>query len=99
MFTVLEVATRLANAHRTEDPKTTAIYLAEARDEVRLVEVTGSVAEAAKNEVLPFRFAPRPEQGIPFPVVVILLSQQEWESLGRKELMLPTGWENLKLVA
>lgn len=93
MRTVFEVAKELAKAHREEDPATTAIYLSEAPGEVRLIEVSGSVGSAGPKEVLPFRFAERPDQGIDYPSVVILLSPQEWEAVHRGELSLPQGWD------
>ncbi|WP_437735824.1 hypothetical protein [Sorangium sp. So ce1335] len=93
MKPVLEVAKELAQAHREEDPATTAIYLSEAPGEIRLIEVSGSVGSAGPKEVLPFRFAERPDQGIDYPSVVILLSPQEWEAVHRGELSLPRGWD------
>lgn len=88
--TVEDVARVLAEAHRNEDPETTEIYLAEAVDEVRLVEISGSVGNS--GEVLPFRFAPQPSQGIPYPSTVILLSLEEWAQIQRGDLSLPEGW-------
>lgn len=92
MRTVLEVAEDLARSHRREDPATRAIYLAPApgNDEVRLVEVSGSLGSA--GEVLPFRFTARPDQDIPYPSVVVLLSIDEWQDLLDGKLKLPPGW-------
>ena len=86
-----DVARELAEAHRKEDP-TTTVFLAEdpGEDEVRLVEVSDSVETS--GEVLPFRFAARPDQGIPYASVVILLSESEWARVQRGELRLPEGW-------
>jgi hypothetical protein len=53
----------MAESHRKEDPATTAVFLAEDPAEVRLVEVSRSVSSA--GEVLPFRFAARPDLGVP----------------------------------
>jgi len=58
-----------------------------------LVEVSGSLASNGPGEVLPFRFQPQPEQGIPYASVVVLLSPSEWEAVGRGELALPQGWD------
>ena len=51
-----EVAKELAEAHRKEDPATSDVFLAPHPAEVRLVEVSGSLAPS--GEVLPFRFGP-----------------------------------------
>ncbi len=87
-----EVALELAEAHRKEDPETRAVFLSDDPDqvEVRLVEVSGSVESS--GEVLPFRFAPRPDKGIPYASVVVLLSEDEWDRVYRGELHLPQGW-------
>lgn len=85
-----EVAKELAEAHLKEDPSTTAVFLAEDRAEVRLVEVSGSIVTS--GEVLPFRFAARPDRGVPYPSVVVLLSEDDWARIERGELELPPGW-------
>ncbi len=90
---VEDVARELAAAHRSEDPERVEIYLAEAADEVRLLEVSKSVGDS--GEVLPFRFAPQPKQGIPYPSTVILLSVEEWRRVQAGELVLPEGWGGL----
>ena len=85
-----EVAKKLAAAHRQEDPETREIFLAPHATEVRLVEVSGSLAPS--GEVLPFRFAPSPEHGVPYPSVVVLLSVDDWASIQRGDLKLPADW-------
>lgn len=90
MKTILEVARELATMHRQEDPETEEVYLADADDEVRLVEVSRSIPWS--GEILPFRFTPRPDQGIPYPSIVILLNPDEWEALRSGKLALPKGW-------
>jgi hypothetical protein len=92
MKPILEVARELAEAHRVEDPKTKSVFLAEGEDEVRLVEVSGSIGNS--GEVLPFRFAPHPERGIPYASVVVLLSEDDWLRLKKGDLTLPPGWGN-----
>jgi len=84
------VANDLARAHRRDDRATVAIYQARAQDEVRLVEVTGSVGTT--NDVLPFRMGARPDLGVPFASVVVLLSPDEWQSVEQGKLSLPSGW-------
>jgi hypothetical protein len=93
MRLVADVAADLAKAHKAEDPETQAIYLAkssESASEVRLVEVSGSLG--GSGEVLPFRFAPRDDLGVPYASVVVLLSPEDWERLNKGELSLPAGW-------
>lgn len=87
-----EVARELAEAHREADPTTQAVYLAldPAGREIRLVEVSGSVGTT--GEVLPFRFGPRVDQGIPYPSIVVLLSPDEWKQLEAGQLELPESW-------
>jgi hypothetical protein len=90
MKPILEVAQDLARAHRAEDPETRAVFLADDATEVRLVEVSGSVGSS--GEVLPFRFAPRPDLDVPYASVVLLLSEDDWRRVERGELELPPGW-------
>lgn len=90
MKTIPEVAHELAQAHRLEDPDTKSVFLAESDSEVRLVEVSGSVGTS--GEVLPFRFAPRPDLGVPYASVVVLLSEDDWHRVERGSLSLPDGW-------
>jgi len=93
MKSLFDVATDLAKAHKAEDPETKAIYLAggsESSAEVRLVEVSGSLGPS--GEVLPFRFPPRSDLGVPYASVVVLLSAEDWARLERGELFLPDGW-------
>ncbi|MBI2389526.1 MAG: hypothetical protein HYV09_08010 [Deltaproteobacteria bacterium] len=87
---IFEVAKELAQAHRAEDPETKSVFLAESDTEVRLVEVSGSVGTS--GEVLPFRFAARPDLGVPYASVVVLLSEDDWRRIERGELALPAGW-------
>ena len=68
--------------------------------EVRLVEVSGSLATS--GEVLPFRFAPRADLGVPYASVVVLLGLEDWERVKNGQLSLPEGWghpEDLKQIA
>jgi len=90
MKTIPEVARELADAHRAEDPDTRSVFLARSEREVRLVEVSGSVDSS--GEVLPFRFASRPDLGVPYPSVVLLLGEDDWRRVEAGELALPDGW-------
>lgn len=98
MKTVSEVAAELAKAHVADDPQTTDVYFLEGiSDEVRLVEVSGSLGNTGPGEVLPFRFQPQPESGVPYASVVVLLSPAEWTAVENDELKLPDGWDKAKL--
>ena len=89
-----EVARDLAAAHRKEDPETCSVFLAPHSEEVRLVEVSGSVADS--GEVFPFRFGARPDLGIPFQSVIVLLGNGDWTLLSKGELRLPSGWGTIE---
>ena len=88
-----EVAKELAEAHRKEDPETQEVFLAPHPAEVRLVEVSGSLAPS--GEIFPFRFAPSPEHGVPYASVVVLLSIDDWGKIQRGDLKLPPDWGTL----
>jgi hypothetical protein len=87
---IFDVAKELAEAHRAEDPETKSVFLAESDTEVRLIEVSGSVGTS--GEVLPFRFVARPDLGVPYASVLVLLSEDDWKRMERGELALPPGW-------
>src|SRR5437667_91714 len=92
-----EVAKVLADAHRKEDPQTKVVFLSKSDQEVRLIEVSGSVGTT--GEVLPFRFAASPKEGIDYPAVVILLSEEDWKKVEDGQLGLPEGWETPRKIA
>jgi hypothetical protein len=75
----------------SDDPSITEIYWAPHDREVRLVEITSSIAD--KGEVLPFRFTPDPSD-VPYQSVIVLLSLGDWRR--RKELEWPNGFEKLE---
>lgn len=62
----------------------------EGDDVVRLLEVTGSVGTT--NEILPFTFAARPDEGLRVAMSVTLVSEEEHAALCTGELDLPDGW-------
>jgi hypothetical protein len=98
MRTVPEIAVELAKAHKEDDPQTTDVYFVEGvDDEVRLVEVSGSLSNGGPGEVLPFRFTAQPADGVPFPSVVVLLSPSEWDAVAHDKLKLPAGWDKARL--
>jgi len=88
----LQTARELAAAHRQADPGTRLIFLQPDVDEreIRLLEV--SAAAPTSGELYAFSFTARPDLGIPYPSVVLLLSDEEWEDVQRGNLQLPNGW-------
>lgn len=86
------VAREVAAAHCEQDPDTTAVYLVPdpAGAEIRLVEVSRALGTV--GEILPYRFKPTPERGVPYATVIILLSPADWEQLQQGQLELPQGW-------
>ena len=95
-LTIDQVANDLAQAHRAADPKTTIIkhFEMNRQDEIYLLEVSASAPTS--GEVLPFRFAPDPANGVPYPSVVILLSPDEWQMVEKGQLSLPHDWDLTK---
>lgn len=89
MPSVEETARLLAEEHSGEDDGLQAVYWAPSEDEVRLVEVSTSVAD--RGEVLPFRFTPDPPD-VPYPSVVILLGPGDWTRVERHEMALPPSF-------
>jgi hypothetical protein len=86
-------AVDLADAHRKEDPKTSEVFLFPDPHlaDVRLLEVSGSAPRS--GDVLPFRFAPRPDLGVNYASTVILLSPDEWSAVLSGSLPLPPDWD------
>ncbi len=92
--TVEEAAEDLAATHRHNDPETLEIYRIPAGNEIRLLEVTGSIGPA--GDLLPFRFRARPDLGVPYASVVVLASPSEWRDLQAGRLHLPVEFGKLE---
>ena len=91
----LENAAReLVEAHREADSGVSHAFLSRKDNEIRIVEVTDSVGTT--NEIIPFRFKSRPDLGVPYPSVIILLSPDELGLLKKDKLKLPKGWGSFK---
>jgi hypothetical protein len=58
-------------------------------DPIKLLEVD-SLTEP--SGVMPLGFRPMPEQGIPFPSIVVVVTPQEFTRIKSGELPLPHGW-------
>ena len=87
-----DTAVELVQSHREVEPNLRLVYLYRdpAGREVRLVEIVDGSPSA--EEVLPFRFAPDEARGVPYPVVIVELSPEEFQRVERGELPLPAGW-------
>ena len=91
MKSIDDVAHELAAAHRREDPSTQAVYFLRSEDEVRLVEISRSADSG--GEILPFRFGPNLDEGVPYPSVLVLLSPEDWDRVLLGDLRLSEGWD------
>jgi hypothetical protein len=91
------VALALAASHHRDDPETTDVFLMPDPDlrEIRLLEVTRGAPTT--RELFPFAFGARPDLGIPFPSVVLLVSPAEWAEIEAEQLELPAEWQRAKL--
>ncbi len=87
-----ETALDLVVAHREVEPNLRRVifYLDPAGAEVRLVEVVEG--SPSTREVLPFRFAPDVAAGVPYPLVLVELSPEEYDLVQSGQLSLPAGW-------
>lgn len=89
-----EVAKALADAHRKVEPGIRRIVRVigdqeHAVDEpVKLLEVN---PDTSPSGIVPIAFAPDPPR-IPFPSVVIEVTEAEFESIRVGKLSLPDGW-------
>ena len=93
-MTPKECAIELARAHRDIDPATQHVYLASGNEPlIRLIEVSASVPTT--SEFFPYSFMDDPQNGVPYPSVLILLSPDEWKSLITGQRKLPDGWPDV----
>ena len=88
-----DVARHLANAHsELEDSVRKVIRLisdteGEPDEPIKLLEVNTNTVPVG---IMPISFGPAPD--VPFPSVIIEITDSEYESLLRQELTLPRGW-------
>ncbi len=89
------VAIDLAQAHRDADPAITRVVRllsdseAQTMEPIKLLEVN---PETSPSGVLPIAFAPDLETGIPFPAIIIEVTESEFELIEDGQLSLPDGW-------
>ncbi len=88
------VARILADAHRKFEPAISRIFRVIADEEpapyepVKLLEVN---PETSPSGIVPIAFGPDPPL-IPFPSIVIEVTEDEFESIRTGKLPLPDGW-------
>jgi hypothetical protein len=91
---LFETARSLAKSHLESDEKTTKVLYYPPRPTeapvVRLLEVSGSCPTL--NEVLPVAFAADPDDAVPYPSVIILMSESDFAALRSAKLQLPPDW-------
>jgi hypothetical protein len=89
-----EVARVLAVAHREMDPAINRIIRLvvdredEVREPVKLLEVNPATSPSG---ILPIAFGADPPE-IPFPSVVVEVTEAEYDQIATGELPLPEGW-------
>ena len=89
-----EVARALASAHREIEPSISRIVQLVARGDleseepVKLLEVNPDTTESG---ILPIVFGADPPR-VPFPSVVIEVTEREYEAIRTGNLRLPDGW-------
>ena len=89
---IREQALSLAREHHQADPELVAVWVSPEAQEVRLIEVSRSVATT--REIIPFRFAARPDRGLPYPTRIVVVSEEEFALIRSKDLELPDGWND-----
>lgn len=97
--TLEQTAETLAKAHAEAEEDTIEIYLSPDEKVIRFIEVAETVGTT--NELLPFRFDPKPEKGIAYPLSIIMASEEEMRSVFDGTLELPEGWgppDRLRLI-
>lgn len=93
-----ELAQQLASLHYEDHPGISRIFRVltadtsseEKPDEpIKLLEVNEDTIAAG---IQPLRFGPDPSGGVPYPLIVIELTPEEFEQLNRGGLELPKPW-------
>jgi len=98
----IQAVEKLAQIHY-ESASTSAIYSAyasvgaenDASQPIKLLEVN---EDTIPTGIVPLRFGPLPERGIPFSSTIIEVTPEEFEKIQSGELRLPEGWETRRLV-
>jgi hypothetical protein len=90
-----DVAKSLADAHRKAEPSIRRIHRIisnredDVNEPVKLLEVN---PDTSPSGIVPIAFGPDPPD-IPFPSVVIEITQEEFDQIKLGKLQLPHGWQ------
>jgi hypothetical protein len=84
---IAEAASRLVRYHQEADPDLQRIYLFPADDQVRLVEVAGTVLPTHDGEATAFYFGSVPAHGIPIGFGIAMIRPEE-----DHQVRPPDGW-------
>lgn len=86
-----EVAKDLVQSNQEMDKQThIAKFFPSDNNIIKILEVSSSVAPTGTIEE--FLFDKDEKNGIPYSVSMILLSDEEWNAVLDKKLLLPDGW-------
>ena len=89
------VAFNLAQSHRDADPAITRVVRllsdseTQTMEPIKLLEVN---PDTSPSGVLPIAFGPDSDSGVPFPAIVIEVTESEFEQIEDGQLSLPDGW-------
>ena len=86
--TIKQQAEILAKANREAEPTISDVYWFPHEVEVRLVEIDSAVPRELDGKVHPFHFRSSPEDGLPAPSDVALITPSEFD----ERVALPEGW-------
>lgn len=85
-------ARSLVEPHREAEPNLRRIIFYPDPEglELRLLEVVDG--SPSLGEAYPFRFAPDEDHGVPYPLVLVEMSPDEYDAVRNGQLALPAGW-------
>ncbi len=89
-------ARMLAKENRKSDSDITKVLWFPHHEEVRLVEVHKTIPPAGDGYVHPFYFRASPQDDLPAPSGVALISPEEFKQAKLRKLRLPKGWGSWK---
>ncbi|MBI5154938.1 hypothetical protein HZA57_06850 [Candidatus Poribacteria bacterium] len=83
-------AGKLALANVRAEPNISEVYMAPSEDQILLMEVDQTAIPNEEGCAIPLHFPPEPEDGLPVPSGVIMVTPEE----GERRIRLPEGWGN-----
>ena len=93
-----EVALALAQLHHEIDPGVRPVYRLlspgkmenDPNEPLKLLEVNEATIPTG---ILPLSFPPQPEEGLPFPTIILEITPEEFAKVETQEWKLPKGWK------